>query len=301
MEHETPRIIKAYKLLKTKYDHMEYLVVYGELFGGLYSHQNEKYAANSETSHVQKGVHYSPNLHFYAFDIRINSKTSDQKQENEGIKSGMLKFDEALNVFKQCGFLYAVPLMNGTFKECLAFDVDAFKSTIPSRLGLPEPTDKTSGTYLENIAEGIVLRKMNGTTRIKIKSSKFYEITGFKNKGAIKQKKAKAVRESLDGVGIREKAQKCDCIDMELFDFMDRCINENRFEAVSSKIGPLSMQNFRKTVGMMVGDVLKELNKQRSDKMAKIKKNEQKLIKKYASAIVNEVFAPKYYALESMQ
>eukprot|EP01084_Bolivina_argentea_P160099 278819_1 len=193
VENEKDHIKNAYKLLKKMDDEINMIVIYGELFGGLYSHTNKKYMVKYGIKHVQKGIYYSPTLHFYAFDIRTNFTNIMKKNNNKKKKtSEKLQFNFTLEILKKSGFLYCEPIMIGTFNECIDFDVEKFKSTIPFKLGLPPPINIKNGNLIPNIAEGIVLRKLFGRHQsIKIKSSAFYEISGHQLPGTNSKPKKK--------------------------------------------------------------------------------------------------------------
>ena len=263
---EKQHVEKAYNLLRQMDDKIVSIVIYGELFGGLYSHKDTKYLPKPGIKHVQKGVYYSPDLHFYAFDIRTNntkiSNDDDEKKKSDedhndkkkDVLSVKVEFETCLEILKKSGFLYCEPLMIGTFDECVDFKVEDFESTIPAKLGLPPPMDPEDGTLIKNIAEGVVLRRLGGRhARIKIKSSTFYEISGQRKKAqkmknrnnqSGKRKTKLITKESIkrDAMEKYENLKKNEA----LFDFIERCVNENRFESVCSKEGELTMDGVKK-------------------------------------------------------
>ncbi len=170
MAAEREHIERAYKTLKGRDDKVAAVLVYGEIFGGLYN-------GKSRNPHIQRGVEYSPNLHFYAFDVAVAAHS----------KVGRLPFAESLEILKESGFLHSEPLMVGTLEQCLAFEVKSFSTTIPSKLGLPPPINPDDGSLIPNIAEGVVLRTLHGPNHcIKLKSAAFLEV--------IKCPKVKTVR-----------------------------------------------------------------------------------------------------------
>merc|ERR1712110_1290245 len=69
--------------------------------------------------------------------------------------------------------------------------------------------------------------------------------------------------------------------DEEFCEFVMRCINEQRLQAVESKVGRLNSGNFQKIKGMFVGDVFEELEKERSEII-------EDLQNQYAVGILNE-------------
>lgn len=410
IENEKSKMIKAFDIVKKhnifQNKQIIAITIYGELFGGIYSHNDEKYTKpdeifkKSNIKFVQKHIFYSPNLHFFAFDIRViilndndnenkndqqsleiikenkdnenennngndddddhknstvitemvtdnketkgkdtaadhndnndNTNTQGVPQQHEKYKHIRLAFEESLSIFKECGFLYCEPIMIGTFDECIKFNVESFETQIPNKLGLPIAKDKKTGEKIENIAEGIVVRKLKGYQHcmVKIKSSKYYEITKGYKPGSIEAKKNKAKQlESMkrkkqksknkndndkndknkkSGKGkvgkqdtkdsIQPEAIKND-IDESLLVFIESCVNENRFESVFSKIGHLSLQNYVRIKGMMVGDVMKELKQIKEKEIENFTKIQIGLMKKYTIVCVNEFFQPKVNVL----
>jgi len=93
----TPSVQKAFSLVKEMIPDTEEVVLYGELFGGLYPHPD--IPRNPQFVHVQKGVYYSPRLHFYLFDIFV--------------KGSFMDFDDFLKVAQASGLIYSKPIKRG--------------------------------------------------------------------------------------------------------------------------------------------------------------------------------------------
>lgn len=148
-----PKVDEIIKQVSVLYPKYKAIIVYGELFGGLYPE------IKTEFKPVQKGVFYSPNLHFYAFDIYVI--------ESEEHKY-YIDYEISLDIFSKSKILYAEPLaIFDNLKDALKFPI-AFNSTIPKKFGLPE---------LEtNIAEGIVIKSTTGNYTIKVKNPEFAEV-----------------------------------------------------------------------------------------------------------------------------
>jgi hypothetical protein len=66
-----PKIEMIIKIVNEKYSELNEIIIFGELFGGIYPNMKSKYKA------IQKEVYYSPNLHFYAFDIYIKKNNEE--------------------------------------------------------------------------------------------------------------------------------------------------------------------------------------------------------------------------------
>ncbi len=148
-----PQIEKIIELVRASKINFSKLIVYGELFGGLYPGYQSEYIP------VQKGVCYSPNLHFYAFDIYIG--------DYNGQPGYYLDFAKSIEIFKSSGILYAEPLaVFNKLSDALNYPI-GFQSTIPKKLGL-EPISN-------NKAEGIVVKSMTDRFVVKIKIPEFSE------------------------------------------------------------------------------------------------------------------------------
>ncbi|KEG10221.1 mitochondrial RNA editing ligase 1 [Trypanosoma grayi] len=176
-------------LLKQKYglSRIGRVVLNGELFGAKYKHplvpKSEKWCTMPNGKRFPiAGVQiqrepfpqYSPELHFYAFDVRYSVSGA----EEDFVLLGYDEFVEFCS--KVPNLLYAKALVRGTLDECLAFDVENFFTPLPALLGL--------GNYpLEgNLAEGVVIRHVrrgdpaierhNVATIMKLRCSSFMEL-----------------------------------------------------------------------------------------------------------------------------
>ena len=72
MADNRDNIIDLYERAKKNHDGFSLLVVYGELFGGSYPHNDVPKAKGAKR--LQKGVHYHPDNLFYAFDIKVDGR-----------------------------------------------------------------------------------------------------------------------------------------------------------------------------------------------------------------------------------
>jgi Rnl2 family RNA ligase len=193
------------------------VIFYGEIFGGLYPHPDVEKVKNQTV--VQKGVYYSPENKFIIFDIKCDGK--------------FLAYDMVCHLCEQHGMLHAKPLFIGSFEECLKYP-NEFADPLCKEFGLPEIEG--------NICEGVVIkpndtRYFNDGTRIilKNKNEKFKE-----NAGGVKvDKETKEVNPEIIA-----KAQK----------ILDYC-NDNRLNAVLSKIGTVTNKDFGKLLGMVSQDM----------------------------------------------
>jgi len=269
----TPIILKGFEATKKVVPDLQEVVFFGELFGGAYPH--EKVPKDPRFPiHVQKGVYYSPAVHFYLFDIFIPGKS-------------YLNFDTFQQVAQESGFFYSKPLQRGKYADLIKFDVDTFVSTIPKQLGLPEMPKP-------NISEGIVIKLVHNryTTKgtrvlVKHKSESFKEVTGVYNTKDPADKKAKVYSEPPLPPEIAEFREN-----------MKRYVNENRLRNVLSKLGPVENKESAKSklVGLMAKDVLEEFGAD-FPKWKQLKKEEQKRVTSSLGNLVLTLVARNWTAI----
>lgn len=158
----TEQLNKLYEMLKVEYKNVDYIILYGELFGGIYPNTETL----SKSKPVQKGVYYSPNKEFLAYDLTIVTKSNNVFE---------LDFEK---LHKYCTYakIPIVPILKiGGFQEVMDITTEV-NSAIPDLYNLPK---------LEtNRIEGIIVRPynyVNEKLKIKIKNKNFGEISGSAN------------------------------------------------------------------------------------------------------------------------
>lgn len=255
------RVFALYADLKTKYTFTE-LFVYGELYGGRYSHPE---VTKCNVSSVQKEIQYRPDQGFYAFDIRVDDT--------------ILNINEAIELFEKHGFFYAKTLFKGSFEDAMKYP-NEFQTKIPEWLGLPPITD--------NMCEGVVLRPEktcyfgNGARVIlKNKNDKWKE----------KDADSKAPKLPKDDkISVSENADK-------VIAEINKYFNENRLKNVLSKFGPVEGKDFGKILSSYVTDGLTDFRKDGGDLVVlhdsldeKEKKLCNKLVSTYAGSVIRKNF-----------
>ena len=172
LEREKENIIEMFSCCEEHCNEaINELIVYGELFGGSYPHDDVP--RNSTATKVQKHVYYSPNNEFMAFDAKVNGTYLDTK------------------AFSTMCVLSGVPfipvLFEGTLEECMNYKND-YPTTIPGILGLP--------AIEGNICEGNVIKPKKTTyfpngerVILKNKNEKFKEVSGVHGQKKAKQHK----------------------------------------------------------------------------------------------------------------
>jgi Rnl2 family RNA ligase len=244
------KVIQLYKLISEKYSDVKQVTIFGELFGGIYPHPNVEKV--NTAVFVQKGIYYSPDNDFYAFDILINS---DQYLDTDTIN----------NLFESVGFLYAKTIFRGSVNDCLEYP-NNFKSKISEWISLPD--------LQQNICEGVVIRPVqpnffrNGSrVLIKNKNEKWTENNNFINKEILKSFLNQQKTLSDDAQILCEEILKY--------------ITGNRLQNVISKIGTITPKDYGKLLGLYCKDTLEDFLKSHKTEYEQLEKFESKAINKF--------------------
>lgn len=224
------------------------LVVYGEWFGGYFPGHKNKNAAR-----VQKGIAYTPDNEFYAFDMVID---------------GQLVPKELFVEYCRDKFFIAESIFEGTLDECLKYP-NSFPSTIPERLGYKYPETDND----KNICEGIVIKSVVpmyiGESRMifKSKNEKFAEINGSKHE-------KRTPKEIPPGF-------------IELMNEIEEYITDNRLSNVLSKEGISDDDLSPKHIGMLIGlvfeDAMDDYSKDTGFDLLGLDNETRKLVHKHLS------------------
>lgn len=241
LEKYRENLIQLFDTYTTRHPSVKEMSVHGELFGGSFSGMKSEYKS------IQKGVEYTPDIEFCAFDLKANGK--------------FMNYDKAINLFLKFGIFHATMLFVGTFEECLNYNTK-FNSTIPKLLGLEEYRDTP------NICEGIVIKPI---------------ITKYANTGERAILKKKNEQFSEKSTAPKQKKQEVELGDIakKALDEISSYITENRLRNVISKEGTFSEKDFGKLMGLYTKDVFGEYFKDHN--FEGIEKQEQKVITKKVS------------------
>lgn len=238
---------EIFRLVKSLLPETETISIFGELFGGSYEHPEVANLKNM--TRIQKGVFYSPENEFYAFDICIN-------------QTEYLNVRTANHFFEKTEMFYAKTLFEGDFKSCLAYP-NTFESKIPEWLGLP----RIEG----NVCEGVVIKPVvnrffKGGSRVifKNKNEKWSEKTSVK-KGTIKKFK-----------GIEALSEK----DKETVKLLLGYVNENRLMNVQSKLGEFTPKLTGKFIGLLSQDALTDFKTDHETDWLSVEKEQKKIMTK---------------------
>jgi Rnl2 family RNA ligase len=227
---------------------LDYIIVYGELYGGSYPH--DKITRNNKVAMVQKGVFYSPNVHFRIFDIKVHASF---------VQPWYFSYTELVDICNSLNIPAANILFKGTMDECLAYPNDNM-TTIPAEFGLPAIDD--------NVMEGVVIRPnitvfMNNGERAMLK-----------NKNDIfKERNSERKHEKVEVI-ISDTLQ-------ENIDEVSTFINDNRLAAVISKGSPLT----RSLIGPYIKDLTHDVFVAYNDECSPnhMDKSEQKIFNRFVS------------------
>jgi len=233
------------------------VVLFGEIFGGLYDHPDVEKA---DVKKVQKGVQYCPWVDFYAFDLKIN-----------GIFMNYNIFSE---IMESVGFHYAKEVYRGPLSNCLQCPND-LPTTLPARFGLPEIKD--------NISEGVVIKPVNsrffgsgGRVVLKNKNDKFKE------------------KESSKKVKTPKPAVVLTDVEMEILACAGECTTENRLRNVISQIGEIDQKMFGKLLGAFCKDILEEVQNESPALFDGLEKDRVKIINKAVNKDVQEFLRERF-------
>jgi Rnl2 family RNA ligase len=242
-------------------DKLEY-ILYGEIFGGLYPHKDVP--KSKIATKVQRGVFYSPDNDFYAFDLKVNGSFVNFKI-----------FEELMDV---AGFLWAKSLFIGDMKSCLTYP-NEFQTKIPEILELP--------TMENNICEGVVIKPLDARffpsgdrVILKNKNDKFKEVS-------TKKSKQKIDGSSIELISLSDE-NKAVVADAESY------ITENRLRNVISKIGSVTNKDFGKLLGLFTQDVLKDFRKDKEDILSSIDKDRIKLIQNHIKTLCADMIRTNF-------
>lgn len=210
-------------------------ILYGELFGGKYPHPEVEPYPNVQA--IQTGVYYTPQIHFCAFDIAI---------ETHGEKL-YLDYEDAIAYFEKYNILHARVLFTGRLNEALNFNT-RIDSPLPGQLGLP--------ALESNLIEGVVIKPLrhqgfvanNERPILKLKNSEFDEEKKFHE--AEKWSYIPSITTNTEELGF-------------LLESMRGYITANRLDSAISKTGNLDFGNHERISNITteyIRDVLEDFS-----------------------------------------
>lgn len=240
-----------YKRLKEDVPTLRNVIIYGEVYGGCYPHPDVK--VNNHASKVQKGVYYSPNNEWSAFDFCYVDDNGKHFYPGS----------QFINLCQTNNIRY-VPVLAivDTLKEALEFN-NAGESTVGPLLGYPELENNTM--------EGVVIKPLDkdlwmGQTRVVIKNKN----DKFKEKSHEKK------------VNIQIELPECVTKALEA---SVPYINENRVNNVISHLGEVTY----KDTGRIIGETNKDVLAVIQDEVPEYNLMEKQERKQFTKLLNNEV------------
>ncbi len=257
------KVLQLFKKVKEQFANIETLVIYGELFGGNYNHKDV--ASSTDAIKVQKGIDYSPENDFYAFDIKLNG-------------SHYLDIATANAFFETLNFFYAKTLFEGTLEEALNYP-NEFNSKIPDWLGLPALED--------NMTEGVIIRP----AQVKYFGNGSRVILKNKNEKWSEKTKVKKDKKAHKEVVFTEHAQT-------VWEEIQTYATTNRLYNVLSKEGEFTPKMMGKITGLFAQDILTDFMKEHAESFSTLEKEEQKGITKRLNNVIIKMIKEEFMTLK---
>lgn len=217
------------------------VTVYGEIFGGIYPGKKQT------TSKVQKEVYYSPDIHFFPFDIKIENV--------------YMNYEDSRYLLEKRGFICPPRIAKGSSLVQLIKDVSpVFITHIPHLFDLE--------LVPENYSEGLVIRPMHEYT-----TSKGSRVI-FKHKNvSFSEVKPKTIN-------LLPKEEKLSDDELAFFTDILRYMTHNRLNNILSHQPQSQNINVHKLGGLLCSDILKEYREENDVEEFFLSKNTKSLKKK---------------------
>lgn len=238
-----PIVRHLFDVIRAEFPGLVSMTLFGEVFGGRYCG-----VTNTGAKQVQTGMNYHPDNEFMAFDIRLVFDTG---------LSRYVPYADMVDLITDANFMNGTPdelklapmLAIGTLEELTKID-PLFHTLVPAAYGLAQPDEKTDA----DIGEGFVIRGYD---------QDYYTDGG--ERVILKQKNAK-FNEKEKEVKIKAAVN----LDEETQAKLDKIcsyINENRLNAVVSKIGAITQKDFGRLQGDLTRDALEDFEKDEGYKL----------------------------------
>lgn len=258
------QILALFEGLSTNID-AEKFIIYGELLGGEYPHPDT--TADDNVQAIQTGVYYSPNIHFCAFDIAIETDETASKY--------YLDYKTTISYFERHEIFHATPLFIGKLGKALDFNT-RIDSIIPEQLGLP--------ALEENIIEGVVVKPFNQTNNINISTRPIIKI---KNAEFEEEKRFHQAQKWTFIPSISSKTEELSFILDELRNY----VTANRLDSAISKIGALDINNKQRMLDIKIEflrDTLDDFNEDNDNLLEELSTEQQEWIKNRIKAEISK-------------
>ncbi|TLU98759.1 2'-5' RNA ligase [Dyadobacter luticola] len=249
------------------------IIIYGELFGGIYPHPDVN--SNATVEAIQTGVYYSPDIEFCAFDIAIENHFTSSKN--------YLSYEIAIAYFQKFNILHAKPLKIGKLSEVMDFDL-RIDSRVPKQLKLPLIQD--------NLIEGVVIKPFGD---ISTDTLGFRPIIKIKNREFEEDKKYLEARNWSFSSSISSLSEDLNFLMDELRNY----VNDNRLNSVLSKIGILRSENqtrLQEVIQEFLEDVLVDFNINNENILAELTPEQNHWIRQRVQSEIMQLLSSKKQA-----
>lgn len=213
-------IKRVWDIMKSLYDDLESLTIYGEYFGGYYNDNTIKQKP------VQREVLYSNEYDFIPFDIKVNRKD----------RSYYIDWNLFNCIILMTDFNMLKPIMKGKLEEVIKYNPNDKLTTVPLIYGLED--------IKGNNMEGVIVRPE-------------VEMYTFKKERLMFKNKSDKFSEKISIPKIHEDIPEE--IENYLNEFMS-CLNRNRLNSVVSKELELTDEDFGRILSLFMKDVKEDIN-----------------------------------------
>ncbi len=234
---------------------VEEISICGELVGGSYPHPDV--AKNNTAAKIQKGIFYTPNNEFIAFDLKI-----------DGHYIPLTEF------YLLMGYINKIPVapikFTGNLAQCLEYP-NEFQSEAYQLFNLP--------IIQNNVCEGTVIKALN-------KSLYF----GNGQRVIYKNKNEKWTEKSQKKKHKTTDKQPLSAEALKLRENMVLLVNENRLRNVLSKMsGEITFKRFGEFMKLLSIDVREEFDKDYSHDLDELSLTEKKRVTKACSEAISSL------------
>lgn len=254
---------QLYTQISETYPDTVAVAIYGELFGGAYPHPEIPPIDGIQA--IQTGVYYSPNIHFWVFDISRITDTSVY----------YLSFQELIENCEITQLPYVPALFAGTYQEAQSYPIKS-PSTIPPMFKLPN--------LAENWAEGVVIKPAKP---ILLDTEKGWIRPVIKKKIALFSEDIR-YHQAQKWMGVSGSSNLLG----EVILSVQNLVNENRLNNVLSKIGqinPVDTAQMKKVKEALETDVWESFWEKMTEQYFKLSIEEQHQVNEAVTLAVDHL------------
>ena len=233
-------------LLQSNKGNIAYIRVFGELYGGKYEGHKTTHKA------IQKEVSYCPDIEFIVFDIEyiLEEEVEVEKiaecSEEVLARSFFLNPSEVIKLCQECNVPALEILHTGTLDEVMSLN-PVFQTTIPTSLFSLDPTTHN------NEAEGFVLKP----AQVFYKPDRTRILLKHKNPAFTEHKDYKTTKPPPNENNM--VSQELSGHEVTVFEDVKQYVNENRINAVLSKLDEISRSRRKAVLHLIANDAFEDV------------------------------------------